>query len=192
MMKLELSHFDASYDAYVPHEPVGDLKAFSRQRETAGGGLVYEHTTGSLCVAITPEIGSAWTGSFEDGPGGCSGLFATPSPDTVCVVSKGQGFMVNVNQPERWETVRSIPIKSVLSIPQYSVLIFVDYTRLSAYGEKGLLWVTTDLSWDGLQITSVDGNKVQGTGWDAPQDSEVVFVVDIKDGSSTGGSSPWA
>jgi hypothetical protein len=69
-------------------------------------------------------------------------------------------------------------------------MLFVDYTRIAAYGVAGFLWNTDELSWDGIELTEVETNLVRGLGWDSPAGRKVQFSVDLSTGSVAGGSSP--
>jgi hypothetical protein len=143
-----------------------------------------------LVLQVTPDGGGQWVGEFWGGAEGLDGVFATPNADTLCVVVKGQGYWVPVRAPTAFDVVRSIPIKRVLPIRSPAVLIFVSYTRLSAYGPQGFMWTTEDLSWDGLEILDVGAGTVRGTAWDSPAGRDTPFSVDIATGKAEGGSSP--
>ena len=92
--------------------------------------------------------------------------------------------------PATFELVRAIPIKEVIPVIERRVLIFVNFTRLAAYGVNGCLWRTGELSWDGLEIGEVGAKTVQGSGWDSPAGRRVPFCVDLDTGKAEGGSSP--
>ena len=92
--------------------------------------------------------------------------------------------------PASYDMIRSIPIRDVLVVPEEPKLVFVDHTRLAAYGPRGFLWLTDDLSWDGLRVTDVTASMIRGTAWDSPANREVSFSVDTEDGASEGGASP--
>jgi len=109
---------------------------------------------------------------------------------TLCVVLKGQGYWVPIGSPKAFEVVCSLPIKEVIAVPKGDKMIFVDYVRIAAYGESGFLWQTNSLSWDGLKIIKVTSTKISGIAWDAPNNKEVDFFVNIENGASEGGASP--
>ena len=163
---------------------------FRPARPDSQGDIVVEISTQSLVLEVTPFGGESWMGNFQGGPEGLDGVFATPCADTICVVVKGQGYWVPVRDRTTFELIRSVPIKQVVRIPDRDVLIFVDYTRLAAYGPRGFLWLTEDLSWDGLEITDIGANVVRGTAWDSPAASRVPFSVNVDSGKTEGGSSP--
>ena len=170
---------------------IGVAHEFRRPRTLAAqGSIAVETAAQSLVLEITPFSGESWIGSFHGGPEGLDGVFATPCADTVCVVVKGQGYWVPVLAPTTFELIQSAPIKQVVRIPDRNVLLFVSFTRLVAYGPCGFLWLTEDLSWDGLEITDVGAKTVLGTAWDSPANHRVPFSVDVETGKAEGGSSP--
>lgn len=188
---LTIHGFDAQYEVEGASRSsaVGVAHQFRRTSDPAAG-LVLRTNTPALLLEVTPHGREAWIGDFQGGAEGLDGVFATPSADTVCVVVKGQGYWVPVLAPERFELIRSIPIRHVVPVANRRVLLFVDYTRLAAYGANGCLWITEDLSWDGLEITEVNAAAVLGTGWDSPAGRRVSFSVDLDSGKAEGGSSP--
>lgn len=141
-------------------------------------------------IDVIPSDGDGWHGIFDAGPEGITGCFGTPSPDVLCVVIRGQGYWVPVSAPAKFQLIRSMPIRSVLRIPERDVIVFVDYTTLTAYGENGVLWRTDELSWDGIELTKLTAESIEGTGWNAPREAPAPFWVQVATGISSGGSAP--
>ncbi len=54
----------------------------------------------------------------------------------------------------------------------------------------GLAWTSERLSWEGISITEISGQKLCGLGWDALTDKQVSFEVDLRTGRHTGGARP--
>ena len=75
-------------------------------------------------------------------------------------------------------------------LSQQGLLLFVGFTSITAVGSSGIAWTTERLTWEGLTITDIDGDKLLGHGWDALADKEVPFEVDLKTGKHTGGARP--
>ena len=65
--------------------------------------------------------------------------------------------------------------------------LFAGFQSLLAWGRKGKVWETGRLSWDGLRITAVRGETLQGMGWDMTSDRELEFTVNLKTGEHRGG-----
>ena len=191
-MELTNLGFEAKYSVErLDSPPRGRVREFRQPRRSGRAGeLVLETGSESLWLEVNPSDGESWIGGFECGPGRLTGLFATPSPDVVCVVVKGQGFWVPVLLPGDVEIIRSLPIQEVFAIPGKPILVFADYTELEAYGEGGFLWRTERLAWDGLKVTEVTAETIRGMAWDSPANREVPFAVDTESGASEGGSSP--
>lgn len=148
--------------------------------------------TRTVAYKITPHHGRAWVGGFVKGAGGVDGVFATPNPNALCVVVKGEGYVVNVLEPSDFESVPTKPIVSILPIPKHDLLVFVSHTDLSAFDAKGLRWVTDRLSWDGIEELEVGATHIRGKAWDSPANRSVSFSVDLLTGHVSGGSSPEA
>lgn len=134
-----------------------------------------------------------WVGTFADGdlsPNALTGIFTHPNPEWVCVVARGEAYIVNVSDPSQHESVNVVPVMGIVPVPSAGILVLYDFTRLVAFGAKGVKWRTPRLSWDGLRDVSFNGEKIVGTAWDSPGNRWVSFAIDPLNGSFVGGASP--
>jgi hypothetical protein len=144
-------------------------------------------------VRVTPSGTPPWTGVFAcgfDSNKVASGTYSHPDPDRLCVVAGGYGYIMIVRDPELYERVIAQPVVSVHPAREARLLLFVDFTNISAYGPEGIAWRTERLTWEGLRITDVSATAVHGYGWDMPRDKEVEFTVNLKTGEHAGGAAP--
>lgn len=145
-----------------------------------------------LTVRVNPNKGDAWIGTFASGkfgPKTVSGIFSTPDPARLCVVSEGQAYIVDVTSPTVYETLPLIPIIAVRDSEKHQLLIFANHTELLAIGSNGIAWRTERLSWDGLRLTQITDDVICGTFWDIQTESEQSFTVDLATGAHLGGAS---
>jgi hypothetical protein len=146
-----------------------------------------------VAVRVTPKGTTPWTGVFAcgfDSNKVASGLYSHPDPDRLCVVAGGYGYITIVRDPELYERVIAQPVVSVHPAREAGLLLFADFTNISAYGPEGVVWRTERLTWEGLRITDVSATSVRGYGWDMPKDREVEFTVDLRTGQHVGGAAP--
>jgi hypothetical protein len=146
-----------------------------------------------LTCAVLPRQSPAWLGLFRGSypePPAMSAVFASPNPERFLAIAGGTGYLVNASDPTDYEVSGSGPITGALAIPDHDLLVVADFTRVSAYGPEGLVWVTPDLSWDGLVLEEVRDGSLRGKGWNAPQQKSIEFEIDIHTGKSLGGSAP--
>jgi hypothetical protein len=142
-----------------------------------------------LWLRVSANGGKTWVGVFEFGytsPPAFSRVVSFPNEESVCVVSNGSAYVVNTEKPEIWERIPIVPVLAIRSLPEYKLLIFSDFTKLCAYGAGGLVWRSPRVCWDGLKITKVTSETVEGTGYD-PTNSlsqEMQVVVNLKTGCS--------
>lgn len=137
-------------------------------------------------LKFTPQRGSPWWGVFgtrsrkERGVSiGCT----MPNPESFLVCCYGTGYIVNVEEPEKWSNVNLHPVLRVISVSDCQLLLANSFTRVIAYDAEGQKWRTESLFSDQLRIKGVTKNFVECTGWDAPSDEEVVRRVDIVTGN---------
>ncbi len=145
-----------------------------------------------VLIRVRPSSAS-WIGIFAFGynsPKAITGIYSCPDPGTLCVVAKAQGYLVKANDPHIWEPINAYPILDIRSVISKRLLLFADFTKMSAYGSRGHAWTTSDLSWDGIEIVDVTSEQIKGLAWDSPQQHEVEFLVDVETGKHIGGSSP--
>lgn len=144
-------------------------------------------------VRVSPQNGSAWVGFFAlgfDSDQVVSQLSSTPDPDSFCVVVGGYAYVVKAADPREWLRVEQRPVVDMRVLLQQGLLLFAGFTSITAVGNSGIEWITERLTWEGLTITLIDGEKLLGHGWDALADKEVPFEVDLQTGKHKGGSNP--
>ena len=148
-----------------------------------------------VLLRIIPVRGTSWVGTFAFGndiPKAVTGVYSCPDPDSLCVISKGEGYLVSATEPTLWQRIDIYPILDVRIMKDVELLLFSDHTKIAAYDPQGHRWTTKDLSWDGIEITDVTTEQVCGLGWDSPMQRDVEFMVDLQTGKHVGGSSPYA
>jgi len=137
-------------------------------------------------LRVKAKSGKTWVGVFAFGPGSRTAIISTPEPNTVCVVSRGGGYVVNAEAPEQWEEIPVCPVTDFRLMPEHKLLVFSDFIKLAAYGSNGLVWRSPRVCRDELKITDVTSETIEGTGYD-PTNSltqAMRVVVDLKTGRS--------
>lgn len=165
--------------------------------EIMSGYPVYYYPIGSnagikdgLIVKIIPEEGDIWIGIFSFGNisrNGFSGIFSMPNSNKLCVVSNGVGYIVNVNDPNEWEEIKSVPVRDVRLIQEHNIIVFADYISIIAFNAAGFKWKTKQLAWDNFKILNVTENFITGEYYDMRSESQEIFEVELSSGISKGG-----
>jgi hypothetical protein len=146
-----------------------------------------------LYVRVAPNVGPAWFGFFAagfDSPHVMNAVCSSPDPDSVCVIAGGYAYVVNSSKPGQWHRIEQRPVVELRTVTDQRLILFAGFTSITALGPNGVLWTTQRLSWEGIQITRIDGEVLHGYGWDARSDKEVPFEVNLRSGQHTGGSRP--
>ena len=144
-----------------------------------------------MIVEVRPAAASPWMGVFAFGDVSASapnGVFPIRNSTKLCVVARGQGYAVDVEEPTSWERIPGVPILQVVSVPARRLVVFATFTDLIAYSEAGMKWRTARLSSDGLEITEVTDDVIRGSAWDASVERAVEFAVDLESGTHDGGA----
>jgi hypothetical protein len=152
---------------------------------------------------IVPGEREAWKAVFPGhdlaGGGAVTGLFTTPVPDMLCVVCRGVGYAVDLEETplthhglEIWST----PVRSVLPFPRHRLIVFGDFIHLVGYrlvdqpGDYGLreAWRSARLGYDDLEILRTTEDRIEGRAWNAPRDEMMGFSLDVRTGEHEGGA----
>ena len=136
-----------------------------------------------LWLKIRPQTGKSWIGVFAFGYG-ITRVLSSLDPHCACVISTGAAYLVNSEQPEICEALRISAVLDARSVAEHQLLLLAHFTSLVAYGRSGLVWKTPRLCWDELKILKITHDTVEGIGYDAINQGESRFAVDIRTGRS--------
>ena len=142
---------------------------------------------GALEVMVRPADAEAFLGTFALGFADRAvptGVWSCPDPHWMCALSGGYAYVVNTQRPEEFVHVPYRPVLEVRVLREQGLLIFASHHALTAWGAQGKAWETARLSWEGVQITHVEGRWLHGVGWDLLADKDVPFRVNLETGES--------
>jgi hypothetical protein len=104
----------------------------------------------------------------------------------LCVVYAGSGVVVRADDPARTYEIDCYPITGTCAAPDQSVVLFADFTQMTAYDATGVRWRSGRLAWDDLKIVGVEETTIHATGFHAPlNDVAYPFTVDLLTGESS-------
>jgi hypothetical protein len=157
-----------------PQRVAGEEDALAR-----GALLLLIHPTNQPTFLATCALG------FTD-PSMPTGIFSCPNPSELCALAGGYAYLIDTATPTRSTHLPLKPVAEVLPLPAHNLLLFAGFHSLLAWGANGLVWHTPRLSWDGLRITSIDGDTLHGLAWNLPTDKELPFTIHLPTGAHTG------
>lgn len=140
---------------------------------------------GALEVMVRPASAEPFLGTFAVGfsdAAAPTGVWSCPDLKRMCAVSGGYAYVLNTGQPEHFAQVEFRPVLEVRALAEQRLLLFMGHHALMAWGLCGKAWETGRLSWEGVQISSVEGKWLHGVGWDMRTDKDVPFRVDLETG----------
>lgn len=151
-------------------------------------GVSSEGGKDGLMVKVTPKVGPPpWIGVFAFGfPNflARSGVYSCPDPFVICVVSKGQAYLVPTHDPTVCTAVPSIPVCEIMPLSQYGLLLFADNTTVTAVGKQDVAWKTERLVADDLKILAADETNglLTVSGWDPINSERRQLKLDLATG----------
>ena len=98
------------------------------------------------------------------------------------MISGGGAYIVRANNPADWSKIPILPITEASLVPEYGFMLFADFSCLTAWGANGIVW-QTQLSFDGLRITTMDRDLIKGYGYDPASATDTPFSVNIRTGT---------
>jgi hypothetical protein len=155
-------------------------------------GAIPDARVDGVGIEFFPGNGDPWFATFARGnisPNSANFAGAHPNGTHAIVVSKGEGYIVNVSDPIDWKEIPILPIMGVLADELAGVVILWDFVRMICLDKTGIRWKTPRISWDGIKGVSLDEGRVQATIWDAPTSKYVTAYVAIANGELLGGAS---
>jgi hypothetical protein len=183
-MISESKPFPAAYqvrrlDEFPTAAPVTELRPAGH---SGNGGLIFE---------VDPGDGDSWVGfarpSSIRSPSAVTGLFSTPDPSTLCVITQGTAYLVNAATRRFVLPSVSDPVIFVASLTDVGLLLLATRWRVLAIGRDGPAWRTERLAIDGLRLDETDGSRLVGVADpDSPEPRD--FVIDLVNGSHQGGA----
>ena len=158
-----------------PHQIAGEEDALAR---------------GALQLMVRPATGGTFLATcalgFTD-PAMPTAVFTCPNPVQMCAVAGGYAYVIDTAQPERSTHIPLKPVVEVRPLVEQRLLLFVGFHSMVAWGRDGMVWESARLSWEGIRITSIDGDQLHGMGWNLLTDREIAFSVDLITGKHQGG-----
>jgi len=178
MTSTVFSSFERAYGVDVLGEIPGDgqIHYFPEARSES-----------PLMVRFTLPDGSSWSGGFGAGAlavRACTGVFASPSLDRACVVSRGRVYAVDIAEPRTTTVVLPELVMQVVPDVSAGVLLLADPWQLHAYGADGLQWSTDRIAIEGFTILAADDRMVVVRVEDADGEFEELRI-DVRTGRSS-------
>ena len=111
-----------------------------------------------------------------------TGIWSAPDPGEICAVSGGYAYLIDTTAPERFTMLAYRPVLEVSALPAQGLLLFVGHYNMLAWGGDGEAWQSEKLSDEGVGVTRIEGDTLQGMGWNMMSDKETPFALDLRTG----------
>jgi len=173
---LSLPHHYTVRFAELPPGNTGSRVRYYPGGETDGG-------RDGILIEVVPGHGAPWFGMIADGyesPLACSGLFAAPHADRICVVAAGRAIEIDTTDPTRWIELPIFPVTHVVAVPALRALVLCDFGYVTAWGANGVLWKTDLSPADGIVAIRLDGDVLRGVRSISYGDEN--FTLDLETG----------
>jgi len=184
--------FAREWDVEVLERPpwIAPARQFVYPRQVAGEEETLAR--GALLLMVRPATGGEFLATCARGfvdarmP---TGVYGCPNAREMCAVAGGYAYIVDTGAPENCVQIPLRPVVEMLTLLEYSLLVFVGFHSIVAWGPHGLAWESARLSSEGIRVTAVEHGELRGFGWDLQTDKEVEFVLDLKTGKHRGEAS---
>ena len=182
--------FPASWQAQVLHGPPLIAPARHFVFPEAVPGEEDALARGALWLHVRPRTGGAFLAQCAlgfAGKGVLHGVFSTPEPDVLLAVAGGYAYLVDTLSPERSSLLPLRPAVTIHAVPAAEALVLAGFHALYIL-QPAEAWQSPRLSWEGIQLTGIEGETIRGTGWHMRSDREVPFTLDLRTRAVEGGA----
>ncbi len=131
---------------------------------------------------------SEWVANFKPGRTDCSLVVNCADNNRIVVIAKGQGYIMTPNQQTPIHTFGG-NIKDAIETEENQIAV-VDDICVTVINDKGNVWQSERISWDGIKDLILQDNLLTGLSYD-PMDSInewIPFSIDLDTKQITGGS----
>jgi len=140
-------------------------------------------------LGVTPETGDPWVGVFYGGdynaPASApSRLIAWPDGRSFCVLYGGSAVVVRADDPRKTYEIDTYPVTQMFVAVERGVVVFADFTNLTAYGSDGLLWRSRRLALDEVRVEGIEADVLTVYGFFGGGSDR--FKVDLATGVAFG------
>lgn len=152
-------------------------------------GARFDGGKDGILLTMQPRRYRKWLGLFAFGElheEGFTGVFSCPHEDQLCVVARGRGYVVDVENPATWEAIPTEPILDVRAMTDPPLLLFFDFNGIAALSREGVAWMT-EVSLEGIEGVRVSPGEITGWGWRKSFDQHERFTVEATTGKVTWG-----
>jgi hypothetical protein len=140
-------------------------------------------------VEFNPGTSSSWVGNFQRGLTDYDAVVLHPNGQSVVIIASGQGYLIDPKD-RRLVGLLGSQLQNATVIPEAKTIIINNGIWLEGHGESGVLWRSRRISWDGIWDLREDDGRLYGKCWDAANDTEASFSIDIRTGDLVGGVYP--
>jgi len=170
--------FGAKYSAAVADERPGSAASefvFAPQGERFRDGLL-----------VSVRDGVDWNGIFARGETSSCGLFGTPDPQGLLVLSYGNAYLVSIRSPNMYSTLESPWILGALPVPEAETLVVYNSESFWGIGASGVRW-KNETDADGFEALKVEGLLVTGA-MRLPWERDARLQLDARTGKLLSGA----
>lgn len=174
----------AEYVVTIPDELPGRPAAmheFARMGRVVDGGIL---------IDVKSTTGNRWCGLVANGHESVQaaqcGVYSTPTPSRLCVVARGDAYLIDAEMPERWEVLKECPVVAVRPAVEKNLLILATPRRVLGLGSGGVKWLTPRIAIDGIALGAVLEGRIEGVADPCGMEPRN-FTVDLRTGKRHGG-----
>jgi len=134
-------------------------------------------------------VGDPWVGVFYGGDYNApavapSRLIAWPDARSFCVVYGGSAVVVRADDPQDTYEIDTYPVTQMFVVAERGMVVFANFTNLTAYSADGLLWRSQRLALDEVRVEGIGGDALTVYGFFGASSDR--FSVDLATGEPSG------
>ncbi|HXC96593.1 MAG TPA: hypothetical protein VNU92_12895 [Edaphobacter sp.] len=185
-----MAAFPQNWSAEILKAPplISPARRFTYPKQIAGEEDALAR--GALQLIVKPATGEPFLATcalgFTD-PTMPTGVFACPNPQEICAAAGGYAYVIDTARPELCTHLSLKPVVEIRASVEHALLLFVGFHSIVAWGQTGIVWESARLSWEGIRITDIKVDSLNGFGWNLLTDKEENFSLNLTTGQHQGG-----
>ncbi len=169
------AEFPHGWSAEILKTPplIAPARQFTYPKQIAGEEDAVTFARGALQLMVNAATGGAFLATCALGFTDLAmptGVFACPNPQEICAVAGGYAYVIDTERPELCTHLSLKPVVEVRASVAHTLLLFVSFHSIVAWGQNGVRWESARLSWEGIRITGIEGDSLLRRLWLEPAD----------------------
>ncbi len=138
-----------------------------------------------IVVRVDPDHSEAWTVNAQGGDGYTSKIVEWGEARCVVLIAKGACYLIRPDAHAEWQLIEPWSSDCLLT-PDQTLALILTFDGITVLSQKGHVEWRRSLGIDGIEITHLTKDIIEGVACIDPPDDWVPFRIRTRDGADVG------